>query len=268
MVTMKAIIISDDMLSSKKVINSIDTVKGVDIVKSFPELRDLKEFVSSNEIDVVFVDITSSKKEKINFIQQVSTIKRVLVVLISNSIKDLQEAYYLQTVGFLLKPLKENEIIEKLELIKHMYPFYAKRVEIKTFGNFSVCINGRAIHFPIKKSKEILAYLVNKQGTQVDWPTIAAEVLDEDLYDKTTYNRLHRYIECLKDTLKDYQIENILTCSKGYLSVNTKEFYCDLYAFFNGDQTSKNSYYGEYMYEYSWARSRAAYLDRIINFEK
>lgn len=265
---MKAIIISDDMLSSKKVVNSIDTIDGIEVVKTFSEPINAKIFVSNNEIDVIFVDITSSKEEKIKFIYEVKRTKTILIVLIANNTNDLQYAYNLQVAGFLLKPLKEKVIIEKINFIKYMHSYLYKKVEIKTFGNFSVCINGRAIHFPYKKSKEILAYLINKQGTQVDWPTIAAEVLDEDLYDRTTYNRLHRYIESLKDTLKENQIINILTCTKGLLSVNTKEFYCDLYAFLDGSEASKNSYFGEYMYEYAWARNRNAYLDRIINFQK
>lgn len=265
---MKAIIISDDMLSSKRVVNSIDTIDGIEVVKTFSEPINTIDFVSNNEIDVIFVDITSSKEEKINLIREVKEIKRILIVLITNNLEDLHQAYDLQVAGFLLKPLKENEIKDRINFIKYIYGYFYRKVEIKTFGNFSVCINGRAVHFRYKKSKEILAYLINKQGTQVDWPTIAAEVLDEDLYDKTTYNRLHRYIESLKDTLKENQIENILVCTKGCLSVNTKEFYCDLYAFFDGNESSKNSYFGEYMYEYGWARNRNAYLDRVINFQK
>jgi len=266
---MKAIIITDDSLSLKKVINSIDAINNVELVKTFTGIKNVEEYVSINEVDVAFVDIESLKNKKLELINNIKKInKAIFVVLISDSKEDSFAAYSLHSVGFLLKPLNNELIINEIDHIKTIAPHLNKRVEIRTFGNFSVLVNGKAIHFPIKKTKEILAYLVNKQGTQVDWPTLAAEVLDENLYDKVIQNRLHRYVECLKTTLKENNLENILVSSKGYLSVNTNAFDCDLYELINGSEKAKNYYFGEYMYEYPWADSRTAYIDRIVNLKK
>ena len=266
---MKAIIISDDVLSLEKVINSTATIENVELVKTFIDINEVESFVIINNIDVIFVDITSKKQEKINLIEKIRNYgKTTFIVLISDSKEDSMLAYTLHAIGFLLKPIEPEIIAEEIENIKRVAPHINKKIEIRTFGNFSVLVNNRAIHFERKKAREILAFLVNKQGTQVDWPTLAAEIMNKDLYDKKTQNTLHQNIESLKATLREHGIEDILCTSKGFLSVDIGRFECDLYDFLDGNKYAQNHYYGEYMYEFDWAANRVAYLDKIINFSE
>lgn len=264
---MKAIIICDDALSLEKVINAIETINNVTVAKIFAQLNDVDSFVSVNEVDVVFVDITSSKKEKIDLIKKLRNLeKRVFTILISDSKEDSLLAYSLHAAGFLLKSSISVETInEEILNIKYIDPKLFLPVTIKTFGNFSVFNNGKPVHFSIKKSREILAYLVYKQGTQVDWPTLAAEVFDEDLYDSRTYHKIHKAVFSLKKDLDSEGIGSIICCTKGHLSINENDITCDLYMFLNGDQKTINSYFGEFMYEYDWAKERTAFLDNVVN---
>ena len=41
------------------------------------------------------------------------------------------------------------------------------KVYIQTFYGFDVFVNGRVIYFPSKKSKELLAILINQRGGSV-----------------------------------------------------------------------------------------------------
>lgn len=266
---MKAIIIADDVLSFRKVIKSIDAEATIELLKAFTSLNTVESYVSSNKIDVIFVDITSGKEEKLNLIQKIRNQgKRIFIVLISDSKDDSYVAYNNHAIGFLLKPINPDRVVEEIENIFLISPELRINVEVITFGNFSVLKNGIPITFTYRKSKEILAYLVDKQGTQVDWPTLAAEVLDRDLYDKATYNLLHRYIHQLRMDLKKAGADDILLSgNKGYLSINKNAFYCDLYAFINGEDYARNKFLGNYMYEYSWARDRDPYLGNIINIK-
>ena len=68
---MKAIIIADDVLSFRKVIKSIDAEATIELLKAFTSLNTVESYVSSNKIDVIFVDITSGKEEKLNLIQKI-----------------------------------------------------------------------------------------------------------------------------------------------------------------------------------------------------
>ena len=53
-------------------------------------------------------------------------------------------------------------------------------VEIRTFGYFTVLINKIPVHFRRSKSKEILAFLIDKRGQTVSKQILASEVLNED----------------------------------------------------------------------------------------
>lgn len=265
---MKAIIISDDVLSFRKVIKSIDANEEIKIIESFTLLSDLEAYVFSHEIDVIFVDTTSKKEEKINFIQKIRHCnEKIYIVLISDSKEDSYVAYGLNAIGFLLKPYEETQVATQIENINKNYPYINKKVTVKTFGNFSVFVNGEPIKFTLAKSREILAYLINLQGTEINWPTLAAEVFDEDLYDSKTYARLHKAVERLRKILKEHGIEDILISKKGYLAIDVNKVDCDLYRFIEGDQTARASYYGELMKEYSWAEGRASYLDWMLKNE-
>lgn len=266
---MKAIIISDDVLSLKKVINNTATITDVELVKAFIDIDGVESFVIFNNIDVIFIDITSKKEEKISLVERIRNYgKTTFIVLISDSKEDSMLAYTLHAIGFLLKPIEPEVITEEIENIKKVAPYINKKIEVRTFGNFCILVNNKVIRFERKKSREILAFLIHKQGTQVDCPTLAAEILNKDQYDKKTQNTLHQNIESLRTTLKEYGVEDILCCTKGYLSVDTSRFECDLYDFLNGNKYAQNRYYGEYMYEYEWAANRIAYLDKIINFSE
>ena len=89
----------------------------------------------------------------------------------------------------------------------------------------------KPISFRLAKSKEILAYLVDKQGNGVTRPDLFAAIWEEQFYDRRMQKQLDVYIRSLRDTLREYGAEQ----------------------FFSGDADTINAYRGEYMSSYSWA---------------
>ena len=65
--------------------------------------------------------------------------------------------------------------------------------------------------------------------------------------------QLDVYIRKLRETLQDYNIEEIFELSRGTMRVRTDKFICDAYLFLQGDHNAVNSYRGNYMEAYSWA---------------
>ena len=76
-------------------------------------------------------------------------------------------------------------------------------VEIRTFGHFTVLINRVPVHFRRSKSKEILAFLIDKRGQTVSKQVLANEVLNEDRYDDRVKNRLHTDLVSLREDLEN-----------------------------------------------------------------
>ena len=86
----------------------------------------------------------------------------------------------------------------------------ADLVEIRTFGYFTVLINKVPVHFRRSKSKEILAFLVDKRGQTVSKQILASEVLNEDHYDERVRNMLHTDLVSLREDLESYGLRHIL----------------------------------------------------------
>ena len=65
--------------------------------------------------------------------------------------------------------------------------------------------------------------------------------------------QLDNYVRSLRNTLREYGIEDILEISRGTLRVRPERIVCDLYRFLEGDRDAVQSYRGEYMSAWAWA---------------
>ena len=173
------------------------------------------------------------------------------------------DAYAVHPSGYLLKPVSQEKLASEVR-----YACVCTRrsshthIYIKTFGIFDVFVYDRPISFKLAKSKEILAFLVDKQGSGVTRSELFAAVWEDSLYDRRMQKQLDVYIRSLRETLQEYGISEIMEMKKGVLRVKPKAFVCDAYLFFSGDIDTINSYRGEYMSSYSWASMTEAIMYR------
>ena len=121
-------------------------------------------------------------------------------------------------------------------------------------------MDDRPISFKLAKAKEILAYLVDKQGSGVTRAEIFAAIWEDIQYDRRMQKQLDVYIRSLRDTLREYGISEIMEMKRGILRILPGTIVCDAYLFFSGDSLTINSYRGEYMSSYSWASMTEAIL--------
>ena len=121
-------------------------------------------------------------------------------------------------------------------------------------------MDDRPVSFKLAKAKEILAYLVDKQGSGVTRTELFAAVWEDSLYDRKMQKQLDVYIRSLRETLQEYGISEIMEMEKGVLRVKPETFICDAYLFYSGDSDVINAYRGEYMSSYSWASMTEAIL--------
>ncbi len=138
------------------------------------------------------------------------------------------------------------------------------RIKIKTFGNFDVFVEGKPVFFDRAKSKEILAYLVDRQGSGATRAEIFAALFEDDVYDRPRQRQFDVMIRSLKKTLTDYNIEHLFEMDHGMLRIVPELCDCDLYRFLAKDEGTVQSYRGEYMSNYSWAMMTEAFLDQRI----
>ena len=240
-----------------------------DIIKGFEESEDAIGFVKSlgnKPLDYAFLDIRLRGGNGIDVAKEIKKLKPKTKILFCTAYSDRAiDAFGVNAVGYLLKPITPEKIRNSLEQLSLMFSNIGdipaeKKVEIKTFGNFDVFVDKKPIHWKRLKAKELLALLVDKKGASVTNVEIAITLWEDDNKVKS----VPTIISSLIHTLKDYGVEDILIRSRNHTAIDTTKVLCDVYEFYDGKATALNLYQGEYMANYSWAEFTNAYLQSQI----
>ena len=163
------------------------------------------------------------------------------------------EALQIFVSGFLLKPVSETAVRSALENLRYPAEDTPAVVKIQCFGNFEIFVGGRPLAFKRSKSKELLAYLVDRNGATCTNGEMLA-VLWEDKPDTASlHSHLRNLIFDLNHTLDDAGVRGLLVRGRNTLAIDTSRVECDYYNFLRGERMALNAYRGEYMTQYSWA---------------
>ena len=132
-----------------------------------------------------------------------------------------------------------------------------KLLTIKCFGNFEILYNGEVLPFKRKKTKELLAVLVDRNGAGMTAKQLCAILFPDDTDDAKNAAYLRQFILDLKNTLRTISADNVLRHDTPYNRIDTNLVKCDYFSFL---ENGKPAFYGEYMAQYSWAEETCAKL--------
>ena len=166
--------------------------------------------------------------------------------------------------GYLTTPAAMEGIRREMDDLR--YPESEKnkkRVFARTFGAFELFVDGRPVEFKYTKTKEIVAVLVNKRGSQTTNGEIIATLWEDDGDPARKASYLSNLRQDLQNTLMSLNLNGIILKQRGSLAIDAEKIECDLYDWLEKKKKSKYTYMGEYMSQYSWAEFMAAELDEI-----
>ena len=230
-------------------------------VCGFASAQEVLSWLDGNRADIAILDINMPDMDGLLLAARIKE-KRpsTCILFVTGYSQYAMDALQMHAAGYLMKPISLKRLQEEVDYIEEtlLKPQAArereKKIEVRTFGEFDVFVDGVAVNFSRSKAKELLAYLVDRR--------------EEGEYDRAMQKQLDVIIRSLKDTLSAYGISEILEISKGNLRVCPEKFTCDLYRFLDGRIDAVNAYRGEYMSAYSWASLTEAYMDRVNNNAK
>ena len=130
---------------------------------------------------------------------------------------------------------------------------------IRTFGYFDIFVDGKAVTFSNRKSKELLALLVDRNGGAVTSDE-ATGILWEDATDTNARARYRKVAMNLNRTLEQYGIGDIIINSHGTRSLDIAKVECDYFGLLKGDAKYRSKFSDAYMSNYSWAEETLASL--------
>lgn len=170
------------------------------------------------------------------------------------------DAFRLHAQGYILKPLEKERVLEELEQLNLPFSLGSTGLRIRCFGYFEVFYNGEPLPFHRRKAKELLAYLIDRNGDACTMEEISSVLWEEEDDLAHTKNRIRVLISDLRSALADIGEEEILIRKSGWVAVRRDAIDCDYYRMLDGDMQAVNAYQGEYMNQYSWAELTAGKL--------
>ena len=216
--------------------------------------------------DIAFLDISLSGMNGLALAKRLKDINGKTNIIFATGYSEYAvDAFSVQASDYLLKPVTREAIVKALAYLRE--PIAEKsnqRVKVQTFGNFELFVDGKPLTFARIKTKELLAYLVNRRGAYCGNDEIVAAIWEDKADSQALKSHFRHLVADLTKTLTDKNIGSMLVKKHGYLAVDPGTFQCDLYDFFSGKPHAVNSYTGEYMAQYSWAEFINGYLEGML----
>lgn len=172
------------------------------------------------------------------------------------------EAIAQRPSGYVMKPATREKVLEELKNLRNPPPRAQapKRIRIQCFGSFEVFVDGHPLPFLRAKSKELLAYLVDRRGAGCTAAEMASVLWEDGLYDRSRQKQISVIRADLMKSLAKGGAEHLLVKMYDSMAVRTDAFDCDYYMALAGDMVAVNSFTGEYMAPYLWATYTAGSL--------
>lgn len=139
-----------------------------------------------------------------------------------------------------------------------------KQLIIRTFGNFEVFHpDGTPVAFSRSQSKQLLAYLVDRQGYPITSTDIVTDILHKSTEDKNAVKYVSTLVRRAIEDLTKAGYPDLIVKEQKTLRLDTTKVDCDYYHILKGDITYWPKYHNEYMKEYSWAEETNAEIQNM-----
>ena len=254
---MKIIAVDDEKIALQGLISSIKKAAPNAEIYGFRYPREAISHMESDPCDVAFLDIEMTGMDGVKVAEKLKDINSDVNIIFATGFGSYRDvAFDLHASGYLIKPITTENVKRELENLRRPV-VVPKRLKIHTFGNFEVLYEGKPLKFKYQKTKEMLAYLVDRKGAMCSMDEIIAILFEDDSNHKAYY---HRIRSDLISTFVTIGCEALILQQKGMLGLAFNEVNCDYYDYLNGKTSLKKLYHGEYMAQYSFAEITNAEL--------
>lgn len=214
-------------------------------IHSFVKAREGLEYAKTEKVDVAFLDIQMRGIDGLSLAKELVAMRPdTNIVFCTGFAEYALDAFDAYASDYLLKPISPEAIKKAMKQLRHPVE-ESKRVKFSCFGNFEAFCDGKPICFGLSRTKELLAYLVDRNGAECRTAEICA-VLFEDKLNNFYYHKLRG------DLIKKFTELGIMDCLRvthGGLAINRDAVDCDYFAYKDGKIKDKPM---EYMTQYTF----------------
>ena len=254
---MIAIAVDDEALMLGALVAALEASDDIREVSKFSNCEEALAFVKNHPVDVAFLDINMRGMGGLALAESILAARPNCKIVFCTGYEEYAiPAFKLHASGYLMKPISAEDVQGEIDNIKGVRK-KEKPLTVKCFGNFEVYVNGEVLVFKRLKTKELLAFLVDRNGAGMTAKQICAALFPDDTDDTKNLAYLRQLVMDLKNTLKAVGAEGVLCHEIPCYRVDTSLLKCD---YFSHLETGKPEFHGEYMMQYSWAEETSAML--------
>ena len=211
--------------------------------------------------DVVFSDIRMPGMDGLELAVRVKVHSPDTKIIFVTGYSDYAlKAFEVHANGYLLKPVLPEHIMEELEHLRLTPDALPGKLRVQCFGNFEVFWEDKPLSFKRRQSKELLAYLIDRNGASCTAEEIIAVLWEDESNMNNGKHNLRNLVNDLRSVLDEIGQADVLIRGSGVIAVDREAVDCDYFRMLDGDAAAVNSFRGEYMTQYHWARITEAQL--------
>lgn len=264
---MRVICVDDAELIVEHTVSQCRELKMIDNVQGFTAAGDALDYLKDDPVDLALLDIDMPDMSGLVLAAKIKEIKPDCAIIFLTAYSEYAlDAFKLHASGYLMKPVSLERLTEEIEYAvvgRKARP--TSHVTVRTFGNFDILVDGESVSFSRSKAKELLAYLIDRNGAGIKRADAFAVLWEDGVYDYSMQKQLDVIIRSLRNTLKEYGISEIFELKRSTMRIRPELIDCDLYRFLQGDTDAVSTYRGEYMNQYSWAMMGEADISMRVN---
>lgn len=251
---MRILAVDDEKISLEALVDAINEALPNEEVVSFRDAKEALKYVKNNKCDVAFLDIKMRGITGIELANLINEIKPNMNIVFVTGYSDYSlDAFKVSASDYLLKPVDADQVRNAMSHLR--YPIKEdNQIRVQCFGNFEVFYDDVPIKFKRSKSKELFAYLIDRQGSVCTMANLIKVLWGEGGEDASRQSNLRNLIADLKSSLSSVHSEEIIIKDKNGIAVDCNKIKCDYYDYMQNKAYAVNKYRGEYMSQYAWAK--------------
>lgn len=253
---MIAIAVDDERLMLDALTAAIRVSPDISDVSRFSDCEEALDFVQKNAVDIAFLDIHMRGMGGLTLAEKILGVCPECKIVFCTGYEEYAiPAFKLHASGYLMKPVSAEDVQAEIDNIKGIRR-NQKPLTVKCFGTFEVYARGEKLTFKRSKTKELFAFLVDRNGAGVTVAEIGVALWGND-EDQKNQNYIHQLFRDLRQSLEAVGLQDVFERNNCFYSLNPEKLDCDYYAYL---KYGKPEFRGEYMAQYSWAEETCGLL--------
>ncbi len=263
---MRVIYVDDEELAITRFQLTSKGLAGISVLTTFQDPLQALAHAQEHQVDLAFLDVEMPQMEGIELARELKKLDpNTRVVFVTAFNQYALDAFEVDAVGYLMKPYSREKLEKELQKAALVKVAPANKVFVQTMPTFDVYVDGEVLIISRQKVKELLALLVDRNGSTLTAGQVICALWEDRPDDEATKALYRMTMKRLKDLLVENKIDYILEDGSTQKTLKTGEFLCDYYEVLKGNEEYIQKYHGEYMSEYPWAEETNAKLSEMLD---